>query len=77
VYLMALNAVSNERLVLSRAALVGEVVRTIELLIDTSFSNQSPFYWKSALRTLHSRVKGLLRHGAKINHHLVSKATAK
>ena len=68
---MALNATLNERLECPDLLLLN-LVRSVNFILDISVFRQSLFFFLSGLNHLHARVKAILRHGAKIKHHLVS-----
>lgn len=68
---MALNAAHNYRLE-SPELLLENLIRTVQFLVDVSASSHSVFSFFSAFQLLTSRVKSILKHGARIKHHLVS-----
>lgn len=61
----------NHRLECPRDLLVG-LIRTVELVIDVSVFKQSIFHLSSSKNHLHAKIKAILKHGAKIKHHMVS-----
>lgn len=61
----------NERLECPQALLNG-LVRTVELIIDIGIFKHSTFQFSSSRSHVHARLKAILKHGAKIKHHIVS-----
>ncbi|CAG7823072.1 unnamed protein product [Allacma fusca] len=67
---MALNATYNERLECPDL-LLENLVRSVNFILDISVFKHSVYFFSSGLNHLHSRVKAIIRHGAKTKHHLI------
>jgi len=68
---MALNAAHNYRLE-SPQILLENLVRTVQFQLDVSHRSHSVFSFYSGFQLLYHRVKVILKHGARVKHHLVS-----
>jgi len=69
---MALIAVHNKRLE-APEILLQNLITTIEILFDVTIARQSIFFLNGGIHHIHFRVKEILRHGAKVSHHVVRK----
>ncbi|CAL8118967.1 unnamed protein product [Orchesella dallaii] len=60
----------NEPLECPKTLLIG-LVKVVELTIDISVHRHSLFHLSSSRNHLHSRIKAILKHGARIRHHII------